>query len=132
MKTILILDDDSAVRESLSDFFEDREWHVLPAGSAEEALEVLDHETPDGAVVDIRLPGMDGNSFILEAVKKRPNLAYVIATGSPEYSLPETVAGMCGVSEQVFAKPITDLASLEQVLLRQMEKCSTGGDGHGQ
>jgi DNA-binding NtrC family response regulator len=122
MKTILILDDDDAVRESLVDFFEDREWRVVSAASAEAALEMLTVEKPDGAVVDIRLPGMDGNAFILAAVEKRPAMAYVIVTGSPEYSLPGDVAGLSGVSHLVFSKPIADLPALEKALLDQIKK----------
>ncbi len=130
MKTILILDDDIAVRESLMEFFEDREYQVLPANSAEEALEILTNDVPDGAVVDIRLPGMDGNAFILAAAKKYPSMACVIVTGSPEYSLPQRVADMYNVSETIFSKPVSDLAALGKTLLWQIEKCRTYGAGH--
>ena len=130
MKTILILDDDDAVRESLTDFFEDREWRVISAASAEAALEILTKETPDGAVVDIRLPGMDGNEFILEAIKKCPTMAYIVVTGSPEYSPPGKIAGFPEVSDMVFAKPVTSLSALEEALLKQINafKAKEAGD----
>ena len=50
---MLILDDDQAVRESLVDYFNDQEWRVLSAATAEEALKVLERETAAGAVMDI-------------------------------------------------------------------------------
>jgi len=129
MKSVLILDDDAAVRESLMDFFEDREWRVLPACSAEEALAELEYEAPHGAVVDIRLPGMDGNAFILEAARKCPAMACVIVTGSPEYRPPEDVVETSEVSASVFAKPVTDLISLEEALLRKIKKSRAGAAG---
>lgn len=123
MKTVLILDDDDAVRESLTAFFEDRGWRVLPAVSGEEALEVLDRESPDGSIVDIRLPGMDGNEFIRQAIRKCSCLAYVIVTGSPEYRLPEDVMTLPPVSDIVFAKPVVRLERVEEALLRQIDAC---------
>ncbi len=121
--TVLILDDDEVVRESLVDFFEDRGWRVLPTATAEDAVEVLAHETPDGALVDIRLPGMDGNAFMHAACAAHPNLACVICTGSPEYQPPGEVASLPQVSRRVFAKPLHDLAALEAELRQQMETC---------
>ena len=124
MKTVLILDDDDAVRDSLMAFFEDRGWRVLPAASGEEALKIMESETPDGALVDIRLPGMDGNEFIRRARRRCSCLAYVIITGSPEYQLPEDVLAMSRVSEKVFAKPVIKLDRIETALLRQIDQCT--------
>ena len=42
MKTILILDDEQAVRESFSDYFEDRQWHTILAESGEQALKLIE------------------------------------------------------------------------------------------
>ncbi len=123
-QTVLILDDDEAVRESLMYHFEDRGWRVLLAVTAEEALDVLAHETPDGAVVDIRLPGMDGNDFIREVCRRNINMACVICTGSPQYRPPDDITTLPQVSEQVLAKPVVDLAELEESLRRQIEKYS--------
>ncbi len=118
--SVLVLDDEVVVRESLADYFEDCGWRVWQSASAEEALKLLEVESPEGALVDIRLPGMRGDSFIREAHRMRPSLAFVIVTGSPELcrsgdgrsyvkDLPATV-------ERVFEKTITDLADLERTL----------------
>ncbi|MCP4753023.1 MAG: response regulator [Proteobacteria bacterium] len=115
-RTVLILDDDEAIRRSLVDHFEDRDWRALPAETAEDALKMLEYEDPDGAIVDIRLPGMDGNAFILQAHRLKPEMAFVIATGSPAYRPPEKVLALPCVSRVVFAKPIRDLSDLEATL----------------
>lgn len=118
MKTILILDDEQAVRESLADYFEDRLWQTLRAESAEEALKLMLPEPPSAAVVDVRLPGMDGNDFIRQALKRNIRMAFVICTGSPEYVVPPDLLGLPEVSERLFKKPITGLAELEEEILR--------------
>ncbi len=121
-QTVLILDDDEAVRESLMYHFEDCGWRVLLAATAEEAFDVLAHETPAGVVVDIRLPGMDGNDFIREVCRRNINMACVICTGSPQYRPPDDITTLPQVSKQVFAKPVENLAELEESLHRQLEK----------
>ena len=123
--SVLVLDDEGVVRESLADYFEDCGWRVLQAASAEEALNLLAVDPPEGALVDIRLPGMRGDSFIREAHRLCPGLAFVIVTGSPELcrngegksfllDLPATFA-------RLFEKPITDLAELEHTLKHHIQ-----------
>ncbi len=121
---VLILDDDDAVRESFAYHFEDQGWRIVAAATAEEALTMMRDETPDGAIVDIRLPGMGGNDFIRAALIKHPTLACVICTGSPEYLPPGDILAMPQVSRRIFGKPVLDLTEIEEALRRQIEKCS--------
>jgi hypothetical protein len=99
---VLILDDDDAVRESFMDYFEDRGWLVVPAATAEEALNVLARELLDGALVDIRLPGMNGNEFIREVCRRNIGLVCILCTGSPEYRPPADITTLPQVSDHVF------------------------------
>jgi CheY-like chemotaxis protein len=71
MKTILILDDEKVVRESFLDYFEDHLWNPVQAESGEQALELLKKESPVVAIVDVRLPGMDGNVFIRKSISAK-------------------------------------------------------------
>lgn len=122
MKSILILDDEAAVRQSLVDHFEDRCWRTVEAGSAEEALTLLGLEQPDAAIVDIRLPGMDGNDFIRQANLNHTSTVFVICTGSPEYLVPPDLQQLSNVSSRLIKKPVANLDELEAELLRLMEK----------
>lgn len=116
--SILVLDDDDAVRESFADFFEDRGHRVLQASSAEDALVTIQTANADAAVVDIRLSGMDGMDFIRRAAMLRPRLACVVVTGSSAFEMPADLAGMQAVSPKVFAKPVTALHELDAELKR--------------
>jgi DNA-binding NtrC family response regulator len=117
-KTVLVVDDEIFIRQSFIDYFEDRLWRPLEAKSGEQALALLEKESPHGAIVDIRLGGMDGDAFIREACLKKPKTAFVICTGSPEYDVPSDLLRLPGVSEQVFRKPVTHMVGLEEELLR--------------
>ena len=122
---MLILDDEESVRESLVDFFEDRGWGVLSASTSEEAFDLLKHEKVAGAIVDIRLPGVDGNEFMRVVSEIHPTLACVVSTGSPEYHTPKDLVDLPQVSKKIFSKPVVDLKDLEKALCVQIEKCST-------
>ncbi len=115
-KTVLILDDDTIVRLSFIAYFEDRCWEVLPAASAEEAIDLVKHHNPNGAIVDIRLPSVDGNEFLRHVGKHKPDISCIVCTGSPEYVFPEDVAALPNVSKKVFIKPVHDLPTLEATL----------------
>jgi FixJ family two-component response regulator len=70
--------------------------------------------------VDIRMGGMSGDDFIREANRKKPGMAFVICTGSPEYHIPDDLVDLPCVSETVFRKPVTDFLALEEALLRNI------------
>ena len=120
---VLILDDDDAVRESFQYYFEDLGWDVRVAETAEIALEVVQQDPPGAVVVDIRLPGMDGNSFIVELEKTHPDIACVICTGSPQYQPPKSVVARPQVFDQIFAKPVRDLRQLAESLEQHIITC---------
>ncbi|MCK5861194.1 MAG: response regulator [Candidatus Hydrogenedentes bacterium] len=127
IQSILILDDEVTIRDSFADYFEDHGWHVLRAASGEEALEVLAVEVTDCVLVDIRLPGMSGDSFIREVHEKYsvPPISLVV-TGSSEYCLPRDVAALPRVIEKVFSKPVMNLEELETMLHQKIKYCSKG------
>lgn len=106
---ILVLDDDDAVRISLESFFEDCGYTAYAVASAEEALEFLVRQMVDLVIVDLRLPGIDGISFIRIANEKWEQLRYIIFTGSVEVAIPENILGLKQVSKNILIKPVDDL-----------------------
>lgn len=118
MKAILIVDDEPFIRQSFADYFEDRLWCTLQAESGEQALELIEEDSPDVAIVDIRMNGMDGNTFIRKAHIKNPNMAFVICTGSPEYKIPEDLKKIPSVSKHILKKPVIGMNEMEKVLLQ--------------
>ena len=57
---ILIVDDETVVRDSLGKWFASEGYQTRPVASAREALESITHTEYDVALLDIKMPGMDG------------------------------------------------------------------------
>ena len=121
-KSILIVDDELYVRQSMLDYFEDHLWQVMQAESGEQALDLLEMTSPAAAIVDIRMGGMDGSSFIRQASIKRYGMAFVICTGSPDYDFPTDLKESPCISEKIFTKPVINMSLLEDELLRMIKK----------
>ena len=110
--TILALDDDIHVRESVVIALEDEGFRVYQAESSEVAFRMLSTVQIDLAIVDLRLPGMDGIEFIAKAIKLWPDLKYIIYTGSPEFNVSPEFDSEPNVSNTIFLKPLMDSNSL--------------------
>jgi len=113
VNSLLILDDEHVVRQSFADYFEDNSWNVVQAETAEQALEILETEKHCAALVDIRLPGIDGNMFIREALERNIKMAFIICSGSPSYCVPADLQNHANVSDTFFRKPVENFAALE-------------------
>ena len=57
---ILVVDDELVVRDSLGKWFTSEGYTARPASGAREALEVIQQTEFDIALIDIKMPGMDG------------------------------------------------------------------------
>lgn len=113
---ILIVDDEAGLLYSLMAFFEDENFDVKGASSGEEALEILKEEDVDAVIVDMRLPGIDGNEVILQAKDLGSKAKFLIHTGSTDYKLPTSLIDLGYRQEHIFLKPLADLSILTETV----------------
>src|ERR1051325_10222717 len=78
---ILIVDDELVVRDSLGKWFMSEGYTAKPAGGAREALELIQQSEFDIALIDIKMPGMDGIELQARLHQADPDLTVVIMTG---------------------------------------------------
>ena len=112
MTRVLIVDDEGSVRANLAAYLEDDGLDVDTASSGEAALERAAENRPDVCVMDMRLPGMDGNDTIRALHVRCPQLLFVIHTATAGYTLPDDLRNLGITGRQVFRKPVTDMAPL--------------------
>lgn len=81
-RTVLVVDDEDAVRDVLVRLIEDLGYGVLSAADGLQALEVIEGATAlDVVVIDLTLPGMSGAALVQEVRKRRPGLPIIVCSG---------------------------------------------------
>ena len=100
---ILVIDDETTMLETLSSFFGNRGYQIMTAASGEAALKLLNEEQPALALIDIKLPGINGIELLKIIKKDHPAVKTFVITAYDEENK-KTVEAL-GV-DAFFAKPI--------------------------
>ena len=101
MKTILVIDDEQSIRESLKGILLDEGYRALFAESGEDGLNLLRDESPDLILLDIWLPGIDGLETFRRIAAFKPGQKAVVASG---YSETERVKALQGLGVNAYLK----------------------------
>lgn len=80
-RVILTVDDDIAVRSTLAAWIEDSGFTPLQASSGLEGLEILKDHTPDLILLDLRMPVMDGLTFLEEKKAMENDVPVIVVSG---------------------------------------------------
>lgn len=80
-KSILCVDDDPAIRESLTRLLTDTGYHAIVVATGEEAVATIESTELDLVLLDLDLPGLTGWDVLDFARVRRPQVALVILTG---------------------------------------------------
>jgi DNA-binding response OmpR family regulator len=81
MKKILIIDDEFQNREMLSDFLEIKGYEVISANNGAEGLEAFKKDHADAAIIDIKMPVMNGIDCALAIRKIKEHFPIIMITG---------------------------------------------------
>jgi DNA-binding NtrC family response regulator len=118
MRRILVVDDDSTVRESLSEALSDGVTEVHAAEDAEHALAAIARSLPDVVLTDIRMPGLDGLALLKRLQEHAPTVDVVLMTAYDD--MPTVVSAMREGAVDFLAKPL-DLHELRRIVSRVFE-----------
>src|ERR1700687_464474 len=80
-KHLLLVEDESLLRQVIAEQLADRGYHVEQADSGEAALAHLADFAFDVIVTDLRLPGIDGAAVVDAAVERYPDIVAIVVTG---------------------------------------------------
>jgi len=121
--TVYIVDDDDAVRDSLSLLLDLRGFRTRTFASAEAFLEALSPELRGCAVVDLRMPGMGGAALQEELARQAPTLPVIIVTAHGDISAARRTLKAGAVD--FIEKPIDDeqlIAAIRAALDREAKE----------
>ncbi len=103
MPTILVVDDEKIVRDSLTTWLSDAGHSVAVVDSGEEALAAIKRDPPQIVISDFKLPGIDGVELMRRVHESSPDLPFVIITAYA--SVPSAVEAMRDGAYDYIEKP---------------------------
>jgi CheY-like chemotaxis protein len=82
MKTILLVDDEEAIRTPLAELLcdADEELRVLPAANGREAINILSTKDVDLVITDLKMPVMDGFTLLAHLMRFHPSVPVIVIT----------------------------------------------------
>lgn len=79
--TIMVTDDEKSIRNSLRDILEFEDYEVLEADSGSEVFELLDEESVDLMLLDIKMKGMDGMEILTKLKEESYQFPVIMISG---------------------------------------------------
>lgn len=113
-KQLLIVDDETEIREMLSRHFSFLGYNTCVAANGQEAMEYLDENKVDIVITDIMMPVMDGVTLLKNIRKEFPMVQVIMITGY--VSLDVALSCMRAQANTCVFKPLEDLSELEQAV----------------
>jgi DNA-binding NtrC family response regulator len=119
---ILVIDDDESIRKTIATILEEKGYVVDTACSGREAIEKSRVNFYNLALIDIRLPDMEGTKLLPQLRETVPKMIKIIVTGYP--SLQNAVEAVNKGADAYVMKPFdvdTVLKTIEEHLRKQQE-----------
>ena len=116
---VLIVDDEPGILANLEAYLEDEDFTVAKAETGESAVAVLQSEAIDAAIIDMRLPDIDGNEVIRQALAAGSRAKFIIHTGSTEYRVPADLVSQGISRDNIFLKPVKDMGILSTFIIKR-------------
>jgi cyclic di-GMP phosphodiesterase len=124
--TLLVVDDEEAIRNALRKFLAQQGYEVATAASGEEALEILQRQRITGILLDVNMPGISGVELVPQIMELEPTVAILMLTAVND----ATSAALCmqrGAFDYLI-KPI-DLGHLGRAIHHALQRRHTQLEG---
>jgi len=120
---ILIVDDEESIRKTLGAILKEEGYDVRAAKNGKEAIEKSNNEFFNLALIDIRLPDMEGTELLTAMKETTPKMVKIIVTGYP--SLHNAIEAVNKGADAYVLKPFNvedTLREIREYLERQQEE----------
>ncbi len=121
--TILVVDDQSSVRQLLQEYLSEQGFRVVTATDGQNAIYAARHETPDLILLDIMMPKMDGYQFLRQYRLERQTPIIIITAREEET---DAVLGLELGADDYIVKPfrMRELVARIQAVLRRNQEAA--------
>jgi two-component system, OmpR family, alkaline phosphatase synthesis response regulator PhoP len=119
-ETILVVDDQSSVRQLLQDYLTEQGFRVLTAEDGQKALYAARHDQPDLILLDIMMPKMDGYQFLRQYRQERQTPVIIITAREEET---DAVLGLDLGADDYVVKPfrMRELMARIRAVMRRLK-----------
>lgn len=118
--TILVVDDEESIRQTIRYYLEDNNFIVLEAENGRIGLEVFDKKKPDLVLVDLRMPEVDGLDVLAYITGKSPDSPIIVVSGTGVIS--DVVEALHSGAWDYILKPIDDMSVLIYAVRKALER----------
>ncbi|MFC0522231.1 response regulator transcription factor [Pontibacillus salicampi] len=118
---ILFVDDDQAIRESVTSYLSNEQFELLEASEGKEAIDIISATAVDLVLLDMMMPGMDGMTCLREIRYNFPALPVIILTAKTDEI--DTLLALEMGADDYITKPfsIREVTARVKTLLRRKE-----------
>ena len=118
--TILVVDDEEPIRQTVGFYLEDNDYNVLGAENGRVALEIFQQKKPDLVLVDLRMPEMDGLDVLSQITKQSPDTPVIVISGTG--IIADVVEALHLGAWDYLVKPIEDMSVLLHAVHKALER----------
>jgi DNA-binding NtrC family response regulator len=116
---ILVIDDDESIRKVLASILTDKGYEVDTAKDGAEAIKKTMNSFYNLALIDIRLPDMEGTELLNKLKDSTPKMVKIMLTGYP--SLENTINAMNKGADGYLIKPV-NMSALNEKIEEHLKK----------
>jgi phosphoserine phosphatase RsbU/P len=117
---ILVIDDESLVRQSIVVYLEDSGFDVIEAEDGVQGLAIYKQEQPDLVLCDLRMPEMDGLQVLQHLSEASPELPIIVISGAGQ--IHDVVEALRLGALDYLVKPISDMIVLENAVINALKR----------
>ena len=123
---VLIVDDEREIADVVELYLKNENYQVVKCYNGRDALEAVEKEKPDLALLDVMLPDIDGFT-ILQKIREKYTFPVIMLTAKTEYM--DKINGLMLGADDYIAKPFNPLELIARIKaqIRRFTKYNTGG-----
>ena len=119
-QTLLTIEDETGIRESICYYFEDQGFEVIKANNGRDGLALFRQAHPDVVLVDLRMPGINGLDVIAAIKQESPDTPIIVVSGTGV--LADAINAIRLGAWDYVTKPIDDMEVLEHIVGKALER----------
>lgn len=120
MKSILVVDDERSILNGFKEVLESESFSVETAETGEEAIEKSNAKFFNLALIDIRLPDIDGTKLLTAMKETMPKMVKIMVTGYP--SQENAIESLNKGADGYIIKPILNMDGLVNMVKEHLKK----------